>query len=116
MNKLPSGDHPTEEQLMEAALSGGTAELQEHVKACPSCARTVHEFREVKKQVASLEEEDVPVRLERRIFNVTRHGHSFGLLEGLQSVVANPFIIALAVAVVVIFLYFLVASEVFKVP
>jgi anti-sigma factor RsiW len=113
---MRSGDHPTEEQLMEAAFTGATSELQEHLKSCPTCASTVHEFKEVRNRVASLEEEDVPVRVQRRILNVTRHGHPAGLLQGLQSVVANPFLIALVVALVVIFLYFLVGSEVFKIP
>jgi len=116
MNQSPNGIHPTEEQLMELAISGGNAELREHVLGCPSCARTVDEFKEVKKQVASLEDEDVPVRLERRIFSMARRDRPAGLWQGLQAVVANPFLIALAVAMVVIFLYFLVGTEVFKTP
>lgn len=113
MNNQWAGGHPSEEQLMELAVSGGPTEIKEHAASCDSCAVIVKEFREIKEQVAMLGEAEVPERVERHIFNVTRHGHGAGFLQTLFS---NPFFIALAVAVVVILLYFLVGSEVFKTP
>ena len=113
MNKLLNGEHPSEEQLMELAVSGGLREIQEHTDSCPLCAGIVREFREVKQRVVSLGEEEVPQKVERHILNITRHGHGAGFLQALFS---NPFLIALVVAVVVVLLYFLVGSEVFKGP
>ena len=67
----------------------------------------------MKQRVALLGEEEVPQRIERHILNITRHGHGTGFLRSLLS---NPLLIALVVAIVVVLLYFLVGSEVFKVP
>lgn len=116
MNNFFSGEHPSEEQLMELAVSGNVPEIQEHIDRCPSCAGTVKEFREVKQRVASLEEEEVPAHVQQRILSITRHGHGTGLFSGFQSLLSNPFIIALLVAIMVIVLYFLVGSEIFKGP
>jgi anti-sigma factor RsiW len=118
MNNLPDdiGKHPTEEQLMELAINGGAQEHRTHLETCEACARTVREFNEVSRQVVSLGEEEVPRRLEQRIMTISRHGSGGGLISALQALVANPFLIALAVAVVVILLYFLVGMEVFKEP
>jgi hypothetical protein len=117
MNTLPDGKdrHPTEEELMEVALDGGTGEQRRHCEQCAFCAETVAEFREVKRRLASLDEKEVPATIEHRILNIARHGRSRGgLLSGVQSLFSNPFLIALAVALVVVLLYFLVASEIFK--
>ena len=111
MNNHWIGEHPSEEQLVELAISGGPPDIQEHADTCASCADIVREFREVKKKVALLGEKEVPQRVERRILNVTRHGHVAGFLQALF---LNPYFIALAVAIVVVLLYFLVGSEVFK--
>ena len=119
MNIFLNGEHPSEEQLMELAISDAAPGIKEHTDNCPSCTRTVKEFREVRKQVASLEDEDVPLQTEQRIMNIIHpghHGHQSGFFSGLQTLFANPFLIALFVAIVVIFLYFLVGSEVFKSP
>jgi len=111
MNNRWIGEHPSEEQLVELAVSGGPPEIQEHTDTCAFCADIVKEFREVKERVALLGEKEVPQRVERHILNVVRHGHDAGFLQSLFS---NPYFIALAVAIVVILLYFLVGSEVFK--
>jgi hypothetical protein len=113
MNNHWIGEHPSEEQLVELAVSGGQPEIQEHTDTCASCAGIVKEFREVKKRVALLGENEVPQRVERNILNVARHGH---VVSFFQSLFLNPYIIALVVAIVVILLYFLVGSEVFKTP
>jgi hypothetical protein len=113
MKKSLNAEHPSEEQLMELAVSGGLREIQEHTDNCPLCAGIVREFREVKQRVASLGEEEVPQRVEQHILNITRHGHGTGFLQALFS---NPFLIALVVAIVVILLFFWVGSEVFKWP
>lgn len=119
MNIFLNGEHPSEEELMELAVSDAASGIKEHTHNCPSCTRTVREFREVRKQVASLEDEDVPLKTEQRIMNIMHHGHhvhSGGPFSSLQTLFTNPFLIALFVAIVVIFLYFLVGSEVFKSP
>jgi hypothetical protein len=103
--------HPSEEQLMEFAISGDIPEVKEHIADCLSCGATVNEFRLVNDRVVSLVEDEVPQSVERHILNVTRHGHRVHFLQALFS---NPFLIALAVGIVVILLYFLVGSEVFK--
>lgn len=116
MNKFENGDHPSEEELMELALKGEVPALKEHVDGCSACAKLVKEFREVQSRVASFDEEEIPLRTAQRISRIARHGHPPGLSSALQALIANPFLIALAVAVVVLLLYFLVGSEVFKAP
>jgi hypothetical protein len=111
MNTIRAGEHPSEEKLMELAISGGPPEIREHAGACALCTDIVKEFRKVKEHVDSVGEEDVPERVKLHIFNVTRYGRGAGFLQALFS---NPFLIALAVAIVIILLYFLVGSEVFR--
>jgi hypothetical protein len=88
MNTIRAGEHPSEEKLMELAISGGPPEIREHAGACALCTDIVKEFRKVKEHVDSVGEEDVPERVKLHI--------------------------ALAVAIVIILLYFLVGSEVFR--
>jgi hypothetical protein len=47
---------------------------------------------------------------------MTRHGTSRIAARSLGALITNPFLIALAVAIVVILLYFLVGMEVFREP
>jgi anti-sigma factor RsiW len=116
MNNTLSNDHPPEERLMEFAFEGGAPEVERHLSECGLCAKTVEEFRAVKQRVASLDDEEVPEGLERRVLGITHHGHSPGLFSGLTALFANPFLIALLVALVVILLSLLVFSEVLKSP
>lgn len=118
MNNEPNGRHPAEEELMELALHGNRRELEKHLEGCPACARMVKEFREVKQQVASFPDEEVPISLEQRVFRHSRHGHSGrpSLLASLGALLSNPLLVAAMVVIVVILLYLLVGSEVFKVP
>ena len=108
--------HPTEDQLMELAINHGAPELARHVEQCAECAKMVREFREVSHQVRSLEEREVPEPVARRIMEITRHGTSRIVARSVGELITNPFLIALAVAVVVILLYFLVGTEVFREP
>jgi anti-sigma factor RsiW len=108
--------HPTEDQLMELAINHGAPEHARHVERCAGCARMVREFREVSRQVRSLEEREVPEPVALRIMAMTRHGTSRAVTRSLGALFANPFLIALVVAIVVIMLYFLVGMEVFREP
>jgi hypothetical protein len=108
--------HPTEDQLMELAINHGAPEHARHVEQCAQCAQMVREFREVSRQVRSLEEREVPEPVARRIMKITRHGSLHIVTRSVSDILTNPFLIALAVAVVVILLYFLVGTEVFREP
>ena len=108
--------HPTEDQLMELAINHGAPECARHVEQCAECSRLVREFREVSRQVRSLEEREVPEPVTRRIMEITRHGSSRVVTNTVSSLLTNPFLIALAVAIVVILLYFIVGTEVFREP
>jgi hypothetical protein len=118
MNTLPDGKdrHPVDEKLMEAALGSASDEVRRHCETCPSCAAAVKEFGEVRRRVESLDEKEIPESTARRILNITRHGNGRGggVMSGIQALISNPFLIALTVAMVVLFLYFLLASEIFK--
>jgi hypothetical protein len=125
MNNLPHQEHPAEEDLMEFALSGlraGKKEIEDHVRTCAVCARTVKEFREVGQQVASLADEEVPQSVEQRVLKLTRHGPVHGHLGpkdkgqgfGVGSLFSNPVFITLLFLLLLLALYFLVGSEVFK--
>lgn len=125
MNNLPHQDHPAEEDLMEFALRAlptGKKEIEDHVRACEACARTVKEFREVGRQVASLADEEVPERVEERVLKLSRHGPVHGHQElkeqervfGFGSLFSNPVFITLLILLLLMVLYFLVGSEVFK--
>ena len=111
MNTFRAGGHPSEEQLIEFAVSGGPPEIREHAAACTLCTDIVKEFRKVKERVDSVGEEEVPERVKHHILNLARYGRGAGFLQALFS---NPFLIALAVAITIILLYFLVGSEVFR--
>lgn len=125
MNNLSHQEHPAEEDLMEFALSAlqpGNREIENHVKSCEACARTVKEFREVGTQVVSLVDEEVPAHLEQRVLKLTRHvpvhGHQGpkdpGRGFGIASLFSNPVFITLLIMLLLLVLYFLVGSEVFK--
>jgi hypothetical protein len=122
MNNLPHQEHPAEEDLMEFALKPGSGEIENHVKSCEVCARTVKEFREVGQQVASLADEEIPARVEQRVFKLTRHGPVHGHRGpkepgrgfGVASLFSNPVFITLIILLLLLVLYFLVGSEVFK--
>jgi hypothetical protein len=113
MNTFRPGEHPSEEQLMEFAVSGGPPEVGEHADTCASCSEIVKEFHRVKERVDAVGEEEVPERVRLSILNAARYGRG---ADFLQALFLNPFFIALAVAIVVILLYFLVGSEVFRGP
>lgn len=126
MNNLPHQKHPAEEDLMEFALGAlqpGNMEIENHVKSCEACAGTVKEFREVGQQVASLADEEVPARVEERVLKLTRHGPVHGHPDqkdqgrgfGVISLFSSPVFIALLVLLLLLVLYFVVGSEVFKV-
>jgi len=125
MNKEPL-HHPDEEDLMAFALHEGKNDIGEHVRSCSVCAATVAEFREVEKKISSLAEEDVPERLEQSVLRVSRHrpvhGHqktadaASGRPFRFLSLLSNPVFISLLVMLLILVLYFLVGSEVFKVP
>jgi hypothetical protein len=67
----------------------------------------------VKERVTAVGDEEVPERVSRSIFNAARYGRRGNFLQAL---LLNPFLLALAVAVVVVLLFFLVGSEVFREP
>jgi len=124
MNNLPQEDHPAEEELMEfalRALPAGKKEIEDHVSTCAACTRTVKEFREVGRQVVSLADEEVPERVEERVLKLTRHGPVHGhqrpkelKVFGLGSLFSNPVFMTLLILLLLLVLYFLVGSEVFK--
>lgn len=116
MNGTNGGGHPSEERLMEYAVSGGSPEMRAHIDTCDSCARVVGEFREVKHRVAALAEEEVPDTVRRRILGITRHERGTAFTSAVQSLFSNTFFIVLIVAVMVILLYLAVGTEVFKGP
>lgn len=126
MNNLPHQEHPAEEDLMEFALSAlqaGKKEIEDHVRTCADCARTVKEFQEVGRQVASLADKEVPQRVEQRVLNLTRHGPVHGHQGprdrgqgfGVGSLFSNPVFLTLLILFLLLVLYFLVGSEVFKI-
>jgi hypothetical protein len=122
MNEQSDQKHPAEEDLMEFALGNGRKELRAHVTACEVCARTVKEFGEVGRQVASLADEEVPDRVEQRVLKLARHGPVHGHQGakgpgqgfGIGALFSNPVLITLLILLLLMVLYFLVGSEVFK--
>jgi hypothetical protein len=58
----------------------------------------------------------VPIKVERRILTIPRHGHRSGVSAGVHALFSYPLLIVLIVALVVIVLAFLVGSEVLKGP
>jgi anti-sigma factor RsiW len=123
MNNLPHHEHPAEEALMAFALQGeGDAKLAEHIDSCATCAETVKEFREVGRKVASLADEEVPERVGQRVLRLTSHGPAHGHQapktrgnwSAIGSLFSNPVFMALLVLLLLLALYFLVGTEVFK--
>jgi hypothetical protein len=98
--------HLSEEQIMELAMGSMQNELQKHIDECEECLREVNEFREVKKVLQSIEDDDVPSALERQIFRSV-HTKNTALLTKLFE---TPIIITITTLVIVILLYLIVGA------
>jgi anti-sigma factor RsiW len=64
---MQSNQHPSDEALAALALEGDHAEIAEHVRACPDCAKRLQHLTAVRDSVASLPEEEVPEGLREHL-------------------------------------------------
>jgi hypothetical protein len=101
LNEIKS-EHLSEDQLLEFATGNGNVKFQEHLDMCQQCSTTVSEFLEVSNSLKTINEEEVPSVLEKRIFN------SLNLKRSrLVRILESPFLTTI-IAVVIIFLLYLV--------
>ena len=97
-----NGEHLSEDQLLEFATGNENVQFQEHLDTCQQCSTTVREFLEVSNSLKTINEEEVPSVLEKRIFN------SLNLKRTrLVRILESPFLTTI-IAVVIIFLLYLV--------
>ncbi len=64
--------HPTEEALCNCALNECDDKLREHIDRCPQCSTFVKEIRSLSHDIASIEDEPVPERLNAAVLAITR--------------------------------------------
>jgi len=101
-------EHPTDENLVAFALDGCEAEVEKHIRGCPSCARYVREVRMVHDDILNVPDTDVPDEIERRI-----RAHKPPVRHPQDSASSrpgdwyrNPFLIGLGVILAALFFYF----------
>jgi anti-sigma factor RsiW len=120
MNDSMSAGHCSEEQIIALLLNDADPEIRAHVDSCPTCTKALAEYREVRRRVELVREEEVPPLLEARIMRLARHGRRDDRGAGLPGVVhallTNPLFMVVAVVAMLIVLYLLVGSELVNVP
>jgi len=100
--------HPTEEALCACALHECDEELLKHIEQCAACSEYVEEIRTISHDIASIEDEPVPERLNASIMAITRAKEKSRVVTILQTWYKNPFLIGILTIAVILLLYALV--------
>ena len=99
--------HPTEEALLAYAVERIDPTVAEHLATCGECAGFVAQVLRVRDHLQALPEEDVPLRVRRRVLTVSNRrvsgsGSWFAVFRG-----SSHALIGLGVVAAALFLYFL---------
>lgn len=103
--------HPPEEVLTEFALGSSRADIEEHLRGCPCCARYVREMKAVGGYIRSLPDMRVPPGTRREVFRALRK-ERLKKLRWVSSLTGfltrGPFVAILAGILAAIFFYFFI--------
>jgi hypothetical protein len=100
-------NHPSEDSLISCALLEGDEEVSEHLFQCETCNEFVEDIRIICNDISSIEEEDVPLSLQKRILNITKRKKTHcRLLDFIQTWYRNPLVIGMITILAAIFSYF----------
>jgi hypothetical protein len=96
-----TGVHLTEEQMADAASNLLTEDIREHLLICEVCAKEVKELNAIAETIKTLEDEDIPSSVERRIFHALHRNK-----PKIAKILESP-MLSIIFAVVIIFLLYL---------
>lgn len=99
-------NHPNEEALVDYALNEADEKLPAHIEQCVQCSEYVEEIRMVSRDLAAIDDEPVPERINTKILAIARgrRPHNY-VLTFLQTWYKNPFLIGLMTIGLVMLLY-----------
>lgn len=97
-----NSEHLTEEQMADAASDMLTDEIREHLAICDVCVKEVKELKSVADTIRTLEDEDVPSSVERRIFRALHRNK-----PKIAKILESP-MLSILFAVIIIFLLYLI--------
>src|SRR5512133_1781939 len=94
--------HLTEEQMADAASDLLTDEIRGHLGVCDVCEKEVNELKSVANTIKTLEDEDIPSSVERRIFHALHRNK-----PKISKILESP-LLSILFAVIIIFLLYLI--------
>jgi hypothetical protein len=98
--------HPTEEALVDCALHESDEKLLAHIEECTQCSEFVEEIRMVTRDIAAIDDEPVPERVNAAILAISRSKRPGNFLfTFIQNWYRNPFLIGLATIGLILLLY-----------
>ena len=101
-----STHHPTEEALVECALHERDELLLAHIEQCTQCSDYVEEIRMVSRDIAAIDDEPIPERVNAKILAIARSKRPGNFLYTfVQTWYRNPFLIGLVTVGLVLLLY-----------
>lgn len=105
MSETPNG-HLTEEELAEI-LAGEASDSQlKHLETCSECAQSVKELRLVTSALKSIDDEEIPRKIEREILILTHKSK----WDGVQQLLLNPMLSVFIAIIMLVLIYFAVFS------
>lgn len=109
MNYDAVAEHPSDEELTQFALEADIhGDFASHLEWCPACSRYVREIRAIRKGLAGVPEETMPVVLRNKIASSGKNARGFGnplLMFSLLKAIRFPFLIGIGGILGVIGLY-----------
>lgn len=104
--KYSTNCHPTEDVLVECAISLDNRDVAEHLTECPECMEYVDEMRTIQQDIIEGTDEEVPEYLHQRILSITRRSKQENWLSTfIQTWHKRPFLYGIVSVWVAILLY-----------
>jgi len=107
MNTQAYENHPSEDLLISCALLEVDEDISEHLFECESCSEYIEDIRTICNDISSIEEEDIPLSLKKKIFHITKKRKKhYRLFNSIQTWYRNPLVIGIMAILAAIFSYF----------
>lgn len=107
MNTQAYESHPSEDLLISCALLEEGQDISEHLFECESCSEYIEDIRTICNEISSIEEEDIPLSLQKKIFYITKKRKKhYKLPNSIQTWYHNPIVIGIITILAAIFSYF----------
>ena len=100
-------NHPPEDSLISCALLERDEEISEHLFQCGSCSEFVEDIRTICNDISSIEDEDIPLSLQKKIYHITKkRAKHYRFLNFIQTWYRNPVVIGMIAVFAVLFSFF----------